>query len=180
MRYTIIGIGHQARQGKMRVAKAIHCAYPAQTWILGLADALKAHCRVNGWMSRKNGRLLQLVGTEIFRRNVKESQWYDVLQDTADEMCADYGCHYILVPDIRFPDEAEWVKSKGGLLVKVERINPDGTQFVAGDRDPKHESEVALANYDGWDKVIRVGDGLLDELAKQGQEWFKSIYRPYF
>jgi hypothetical protein len=162
------------------VAKAIHCAYPAATWIVGLADALKAYCRVAGWMDRKNGSLLQLVGTQVFRRQVKESHWYDCAQLWMDEVADDYGCHYFLVPDIRFPDEAEWVKSKGGLLVKVERILEGGAQFIAKDRDPKHESETALDEFKDWDVTIAARDGNLEALRTHATEWFKSVYRPYF
>jgi len=51
----------------MRVAKAIHCAMPEKSWIFSLADALKAYCRVNGWMGEKDSRMLQLVGTDVIR-----------------------------------------------------------------------------------------------------------------
>lgn len=51
-------------------------------------------------------------------------------------------CTVIIVPDIRFPEEAQMVKDVGGCLIKVERPGI-----------PKYDDEAdsALGGYTGWD-----------------------------
>lgn len=56
-----------------------------------------------------------------------------------------------IVPDVRFPNEAEAIKNNGGFLIRMEREGAG-----AGD----HISETALDNYTGWDLVIDNNDTL--------------------
>lgn len=170
----IIGIGCNARQGKMRVAKAIHCAIPERSWIFSFADSLKAYCRVNGWMGAKDSRLLQVFGTEIMRY-VDPARWFSVLEHTLNEFGPDYGVDICLIPDVRFPNEAEWIKDRGGKLIKVERVMPDGSLYVDPTRSAKHDSERALDSYDGWDAVIREADGNLVGLAQKAVDTFTAL-----
>lgn len=51
----------------------------------------------------------------------------------------------VVVPDVRFINEAEAIKAKGGILIKVTR---------PGHHGDGHVSETELANYDGWDHVV--------------------------
>lgn len=173
---TIIGIGHRARQGKLTVAKAIHCAMPAQSWIFSFADALKAHCRVNLGMTVKDSALLQKEGCR-FRETVHPDFWFKILWHSIAEFAPDYGAHLILIQDVRFPNEAEWIKSMGGYLIKVVRHNADGSPFVAPDRDPHHISETALDRFTDWDAVVRAGSGCLDSLRERGLKAFYEIAR---
>ena len=57
----------------------------------------------------------------------------------------------VVVDDIRYLNEVHWVKRNGGLLIRIL----DNTA-TAGD---KHESEIDLDNFYGWDGVYqrRVG-----------------------
>ena len=64
-----------------------------------------------------------------------------------------------LITDLRFPNEFEMVRAMGGLTIKVERRDAAGRLFVPTDRDPNHESEVALADETRWDAVITNPEG---------------------
>lgn len=70
-----------------------------------------------------------------------------------------------IITDVRFPNEASFVKEKGGYMVNVRRLNADGSQFLDTGRDPNHESETALDDY-GYDFVIEVLDGDLKALRR--------------
>lgn len=164
-----IGLGHKARHGKNFVADTIHQHFPAITRIIGFADALKAHCRVAYGMTTKDAPLLQMVGTDLYRRQ-NPNIWVDALRYTAEEASEPI----ILIPDCRFPNEVDFVKSQGGATIKVSRLNPDSSPFVAPDRDPHHLSETALDDYP-WDYVITAQSGDTPLLTFRAIETFRAI-----
>jgi hypothetical protein len=64
-----------------------------------------------------------------------------------------------IVTDMRFINEAQMIRSLGGKLVDIRRINKDNSPYVAPDRDPNHRSEVELDDYPAdyrW--LVRSGD----------------------
>ena len=150
----IVGLGYKARQGKNTVARGIiqHCAtqeiYAKE---YGFATALKAYCRVLG-MRKKDGQLLQTVGTDVFR-HLNPDIWVRVLMDTIEEDQPDVA----IITDMRFPNEVEAIKAQNGLVVRVSRINPNGTTWIADDRPADHSSEIALDGFQGFDYYITAG-----------------------
>lgn len=110
-------------EGKQTFKDAVH-------WV----DVLGAHC---------NGReVLEIVGTDIVR-GIDPRTWI-ALEDYDLRTTADPGAHYYY-DDLRFPNEAEWIKSRGGVLVHVYRPS------LGFPPDDAHESEVALLDFQGWD-----------------------------
>lgn len=170
----ILGLGHRARHGKDTVARAI-VSYCAQRGVYakqyGFADALKAHCRVAFGMREKDAPLLQMVGTDLYRRT-DPNIWVRVLLDTIAEQEPDVA----IITDVRFPNEAEAIRAKGGAVVKVERRNEDGSLWVAGDRNPNHPSEIALANYP-FDEHLWVYNGEVDTLKQIGTDVFEQLWQ---
>lgn len=90
---------------------------------------------------------MQRVGTEMFRKQWREDVWIEL----ARKKILDYsssGSTYgfdgnpriIFISDIRFPNEAEFVKSVGGFVVKIERdgFTKSGEQL--------HDSEKFVAS----------------------------------
>jgi hypothetical protein len=149
----VIGLGHKAHHGKDTVASAIVGAAPATTLRVGLADALYDYCRVEHGMTTKDAPLLQRVGVEMRKRDplvwAKAVYWKIV----------DKKPNIVVIPDVRFTNDAEFVKGLGGYLIKVERrhvsMDPtlNNTLWVSADRDPNHVSECQLNDYP-WDLVI--------------------------
>lgn len=156
----IIGLGHKARHGKGYAARAIiaHCAtnglYARE---YGFSDALKAYARVLG-MRTKDPRLLQVLGTEVFR-TIDPHIWVRILLDTIAEQAPDLA----LITDLRFPNEADAIREAGGKLIRVTRLNADGSLWVAPDRDPSHPSETALDHYT-FDAHIAIESGNITAL----------------
>lgn len=66
-----------------------------------------------------------------------------------------------IISDLRFPNEAEAIKARGGFIVRVNRVEPakEGPEMV------RHISETALDKQD-FDWVIE-NDGTLDDLLGQ-------------
>lgn len=157
----IIGIGHKARQGKNTLANEIVKLAGKEGWVartFGFADALKAYARVAHGMTSKNPRLLQVLGTDVFRET-KPGIWLTVLRDTLIEASSD-GVQIAVIPDVRFEDEADMIRYVcNGTLVKIIRTTDDGAPMIAPDRPADHPSEVALEGYWGWSMIEPIADG---------------------
>ena len=126
--------------------------------------------------------LMQLIGTEGGRDLLHPNVWVNALmaeyKPTYEEVYGVYnnipkteeekeffreekenwgqGCNW-LIPDTRFPNEAEAIKNRDGLLIRVER--PQLTHEI---RYP-HPSETALDEYSNFDYTI-ANDGTLHDL----------------
>lgn len=141
----IIGIGHKSRQGKDTLGKFlvkqfINDDYYAKTY--AFADSLKAYCRVAFGMQEKDGALLQYVGTEIFRKkdyNFWINQLFLKLEEDQPEVA--------IITDMRFLNEANFIKDLEGHTIKVVRYNKDGSAFFDETRSMLHQSEIELDNY---------------------------------
>jgi hypothetical protein len=62
-----------------------------------------------------------------------------------------------MIPDVRFENEADWLRSEGGILIEVSRGSPG---------EDSHASEAGVP-----DKYIThsiVNDGTIDELIVKG------------
>lgn len=160
----VIALGHRARQGKDSVARNIvkfAGAMDVYAKQYAFADALKAYCRVAYGMTSKDAKLLQTVGTEIYKDHVKRDFWTHVLSHQLDEEQPDIA----IISDLRYPDEYEFVKSHHGTTIRVVRY-VNNQQFISQDRDPNHRSEIALADDKYWDYTIANDGDLLDLQAR--------------
>lgn len=94
-------------------------------------------------------QLLQHLGTECGRQIISDTVWIDAALNGVDgDTC---------VTDCRFPNEAQAIKSRGGLMVRVERpgVGPANS----------HPSETALDDWP-WDCVVE-NDGTIEELHQK-------------
>lgn len=92
------------------------------------------------------GRLLQIVG-ESCRRCLGERVWIDVVEDELRcqrSLPSALRC-VLIIDDVRYDNEARWIKGSGGVLIKIDSDAPT-KQSVAG-RDLGHASELGLARY---------------------------------
>lgn len=125
--------------------------------------------------------LLQFIGTDLFRKKLLEDIWvnalftdyeesfsnnpwyddkgiYDVSEE--DEVCNPPMYPNWIITDVRFPNEFEAIKSKGGIMIRVNR-----TGMISEDT---HESETALDYYHkDFDYVINAANITeLEEMVK--------------
>lgn len=85
-------------------------------------------------------------------------------------------CSNWIITDVRFPNEAQAIKDRGGVVIRVERDTPkvaalftrkDGsTEFITA---KEHPSETALDNYKDFDYVID-NNGTIENLIDKVQE----------
>ena len=163
----IIGLSGYARSGKDTVASLLP-DYTRRAFADVLRDALY---RLNpyvgngltvadlvdeyGWEVAKSGdevrRLLQVLGTEVGRKMIDNDIW--VKMATRDILKEDA----IVFTDVRFPNEAEAIKSLGGTVWRIER---PGIKAING-----HASETAM---DDWPFDCTItNSGTLEDLKAQ-------------
>lgn len=133
-------------------------------------------------------KLLQLLGTECGREIIHPNIWVNAL--FADYVCDNCGQQECptgeehtgqmidssfpnwIITDVRFPNEAQAIKDRGGIVIRVNRFKiitktlPDGTEcsFIPNPLfdGEEHPSETALDDYE-FDHVID-NNGSIDEL----------------
>jgi len=102
-------------------------------------------------------QLLQRLGTDGARAHLSDDIWVrTVLENNAETP-------RLVIPDVRFPNEAEEIQKRGGVIIRIIR---EGYGAVNG-----HISETAYADQD----IILHNDGTPDDLYKNYveaiQEW---------
>jgi len=120
--------------------------------------------------------LLQLLGTDCGRNILHPNIWINALFANYNTEGFDYtGCEgkeikgswtypKWVITDMRFPNEMEAVKNRGGITIRVNRpkatesigmdiIDMENNQVVKSYRKSEHESETALDNAE-FDYVI--------------------------
>ena len=101
--------------------------------------------------------LLQWWGTEYRRALYGRNYWLDQMRDRLN---SDRNKEFAFVTDVRFVNEANLIKSLGGIMVRVQRPG-----FIMCDKTKDHTSETDLDNYD-FDHTI-TNDGGVNDLVYQ-------------
>lgn len=97
-------------------------------------------------------KLLQELGTDVCRQ-IHPSAWINALFVDYTSKKHDKW----VISDVRFPDEVQAIKDRGGIVIKVNRDVGDD----------QHQSEKALDGYTDWDYVIDNNgtiEGLIDQV----------------
>ncbi|ARM83971.1 deoxynucleotide monophosphate kinase family protein [Marinobacter salarius] len=170
----LIGVTGKARSGKDTVAKALIERFGLVKY--SFADPMKEGVKVMFGLSEDhvNGdlkeqvipsigvsprRILQTLGTEWGRDIIRNDLWVVLAQKKweAVKQATDETFHGgMIVPDVRFEDEAEFIRSNGGTLIHIER---DAAQEIEG-----HISEAGVKWQKGDARVKN--NGTLTDLKR--------------
>jgi hypothetical protein len=164
---AVIGITGRAGAGKNTVADLIPGAvvvqladpiYAAIAAMLGVPEAQLRDRRLKELaipaLGKSPRQLLQTLGTEWGRDLVDRHLWLKLAHERILKL-ARAGAEVVVVADVRFPNEAEWIRERlGGEVWEVRR---PGLPAVAG-----HSSEAGLPA-ELVDRRID-NDGSLDDL----------------
>ena len=99
--------------------------------------------------------MLQGWGTDYRRKLFGEDYWLKKMDQAVEQFS---GRPLVIIPDVRFMNEYDWVKKNDGIMVRVNR--PE-LQVVDG-----HVSETELDDIPNWDIVI-CNDGTIKDLIEQ-------------
>ena len=179
----IIGIAGKSRSGKNTVAEMLqkNIGFP----IVGVADGLKQLCSelfdipIEDLSSAKKDELssvrlteeqknafLQKIGLEDTSIRMEFTSLRDMLQHLGTDIVRKHDPLYwlkilgekdnVIIADIRFEDEVNWIKSKQGILYYVDRHT-----LV----EDKHPSENDIKNLDDFTCIPN--HGTLQELQQE-------------
>jgi hypothetical protein len=169
---VVVGFGHKKGSGKTRAADRlvtehgfVRCSFADPLRQLALAvnpiivpgmslanilsrNRLRDIVDAYGWQGAKDTypevrRTLQALGAGV--RQLSPTLWVDLAM-----LKAAASDKPVVFDDVRYPNEAEAIKKAGGIVVLINRPSLESTDT--------HESELALEDYDGWDRTIVNGD----------------------
>lgn len=167
----IIAVSGKIGSGKNTVCDIISNHF-ANTKVLAFADDLKKFVSIitnlplelmyteegkNTYVPSYNmsvGEMLQKIGTDALRTHFDTDIWVKSLFNKIQENDT------ILIPDLRFKNEAQYSKQKGAILI---RINGDPLGHNKNSkRNTNHISETDLDDWTDWDYIIDNNSSLKD------------------
>lgn len=98
-------------------------------------------------MDSKDRDILQFWGTNYRRNLCNENYWINKLLPKIENLMKDNNTEYIIIPDTRFKNEVNAIRSLGGYYVKIVRVDEQGNLYLHDDKIHEHESEKDLDNY---------------------------------
>jgi hypothetical protein len=184
----LIGFGHRARQGKNTAAQAVleSCPLDTDVRMYAFADALKMEVRsacakmgsqwalieawkeaglIPDWVHYEDGKprsLLQWWGTD-YKRKKDPLYWVKKLSAKVDT----HQPEIALITDVRFLNEIDFIKSRGGFTVECIRTGEPDVQVE------EHKSESELDTFKGWDFYITAGTA--EECRSKAIDIFRRV-----
>ncbi|WP_110995830.1 deoxynucleotide monophosphate kinase [Pseudomonas sichuanensis] len=173
MSQILIGLAGHARVGKDTAAQYLEAHHTLISY--AFADPLKqalasmfnlADTQLEGpakelpltWLGKSPRELMQLLGTEWGRDLVHPQLWLLLAEQKLQLLAEhDQSMNGVVIRDVRFENEADWVRNKGGVIFHISRR---GIRPANG-----HVSESGVRHNAG-DYVIE-NDGTLEELYSQ-------------
>lgn len=110
-------------------------------------------------------KLLQFWGTEFRRTYCGEDYW---IEQHKQWLIDNPNNDIVLIPDVRFYNEIEYILSNNGVIVGVYRPGLDN--------DDQHISEIQWRGYTDWDCVF-VNDSSKSALEDLAREAITQIYK---
>lgn len=107
-----------------------------------------------------NREVLQKIG-ESFRSSLGEDIWIKALMTDYQAKKDNW-----IVTDVRYQNEADHIKNKGGILIRVNRDTHN---------NDNHKSEIDLDDYNKFDFIID-NNGSVEELIKKVIEIYDKLF----
>lgn len=178
----LVAISGKAGSGKSLLANALmtRCGYSKFSFaapIYAMLNVLPYLHHIHGGMDRiqkeekisfygKSPReLLQTLGTEWGRNLVHPDVWIRIMENS---LVHEYNHNRkYVIDDLRFPNEVEWVRATGGLVVRIHRGHEvQVVKHVSEYGFPLLEDDVRISNDGSAEDLIRQVNRI-DDLAFQ-------------
>lgn len=181
MKPLLIGLTGHARTGKTTAAEHLVGTYLLEHYAFAdpLRDGLMAIFNLDpsdfegdrkeqplAWLGRSPRQLMQSMGTEWARNTVHPDVWVKLAEQNLDYMTKALGAVLgFVVSDVRFENEAELIRRRGGTIVHISR---DDAQAV----NP-HVSEAGVTG--NKDDLLMFNNGTVEEFLRSLDEVFLMI-----
>lgn len=153
MRPILIGLTGRARSGKSTAAEHLVGTYLLEHYAFAdpLRDGLMAIFNLDptdfegdrkeqplAWLDRSPRQLMQSMGTEWARNTVHPDVWVKLGEQNLDYMSKALGAVLgFVISDVRFENEAELIRRRGGTVIHISRSDAQGVN--------PHISEAGIA-----------------------------------
>lgn len=171
----IIGLAGRARTGKDTIADRLCDQHNFKRY--AFADPVRAGVKAAfnltddsfqgiakeitiPWIGRSPRELMQTFGTEYARRMIKPTIWLDV----ASRFIEQHQPERLVITDIRFQNELDWVREHGGVIWHIRRPVAAEVAQHSSERDLPHlPHETIIHNDDTIIALQRAVDKLVRE-----------------
>lgn len=183
MKPTLIGISGKKGSGKDLLARTIaenlddqvyctHFAAPIKKFVEEISG-VNMKCQEYGpfvnpvldFAREDKDKYLDIYGTtigefmQIFGEDMRDSNDLTFIESVRIKAIKAASKGYItMVPDVRYINEAEFIRDMGGIIIRLEGGHPDS-------RNEQHESEVQLDNYTDFSFTATMEEGQAEKLA---------------
>ncbi len=159
----LLGISGKINSGKSTLAEMVHERLPDYDRV-AFADVLKKTAAlltgdIRQWDHEGKNRT-NLFGITNGQLQQRLAGLREIIHPDVYVLACLSGRVNAIVSDCRYPNEARYIKARGGLLVRLL-----GSRTGPGSRDPNHESETALDGWQDWDFVFDNTVATLDDLG---------------
>ena len=110
--------------------------------------------------------ILQVFGTDCVRKHFGDDFWINATFSKADKMKEDF----VIIPDIRFQNEIDAVKAKGGKILGVRRKNSQSNGQFTG-----HSSENTCLQLIEQAEIEFINDSTLENLKEEVYNKFLNV-----
>ena len=134
---VLIGIAGKAGVGKDYVANILVSLLQDHSIKWSFADQLKVNVMTHHKVQfskvyiekdAETRRLLQIQGTELGRKKYGQFIWVDYFHSWVQVLMSK-GFKHVIVPDVRFRNEFEYIKQQSGIVIKVVAENRHKARF---------------------------------------------------
>lgn len=171
----VIAISGRAQHGKDTIAQMMKKQLDDgenRILITHYADLLKYICKEflnwNGEKDEDGRRLLQHIGTDTVRRRAPDF-WVDFIISILTFF--DDRWNYVLIPDVRFPNEVEKLRDCGFDVTHIHVDRPNFDNGL-GEELGFHASETEIMNIKP--EFYIQNDGTLQDLEEKITDWIKE------
>lgn len=126
-------------------------------YIVAFGDLLKEELMHHGWsfedlyVNRTGGsrQVLRMYSEQVLKR--KDKHYFVKRMEQRLKIAEFHGYTHFLIPDLRFPEELEWILSQKGRVIRV--VDPEGNQARKKQEGRVEEDEKEPLEY--YDDVFR-------------------------
>ena len=181
MKPLLIGLTGRARSGKTTAAEYLAGTFMLEHYAFAdpLRDGLMAIFNLDpsdfegdrkeqplAWLPHSPRQLMQSMGTEWARNTVHPDVWVKLAEQNLDYIATALGAVIgFVISDIRFENEADFVRRRGGTVIHISRQNAEPVNAHVSEAGVKaSDSDVYLRN-----------DGSVEEFLRSLDETFRLL-----